>query len=65
GRLHLVSAAFSTVLLVDLAGRTLVEAYAVPELEQPVGIAIRDGDLLIAQADGRVAVVPRPPFPGP
>jgi disulfide bond formation protein DsbB len=60
GRLYAISAAHSTLLVLDLATKTVVEAYAVPGLEQPVGIASRDGDLLIAQADGRVAVVVRP-----
>jgi disulfide bond formation protein DsbB len=60
GMLHLVSAAYSTVLLVDLAARTVREAYAVPGIEQPVGITVRGEEWLIAQADGRVAVVSRP-----
>jgi hypothetical protein len=60
GRLYVVSAAFSTVLVLDLGQRTVVEAYAVPGLEQPVGITLRGDDWLIAQADGRVAVVRRP-----
>lgn len=60
GMLHLVSAAHSTVLVVDLASRSVVAAYAVPEIEQPVGITLREEEWLIAQADGRVAVVGRP-----
>lgn len=68
GRLWAVSAAHSTLLVVDLAARVVVEAYAVPGLDQPVGIAVRGEDLLLAQADGRVAVVARPrsvtPEPG-
>jgi disulfide bond formation protein DsbB len=60
GRLYAISAAYSTLLVVDLAAKTVVEAYAVRGLAQPVGVASRDGDLLIAQADGRVAVVARP-----
>ncbi len=60
GMLYAVSAAYSTVLVVDLAARTIVATYAVPGLEQPVGITVRGGEWLIAQADGRVAVVVRP-----
>lgn len=60
GKLYAISAAYSTLLVIDLASKTVVEAYAVPGLAQPVGIASRDGDLLIAQADGRIAVVARP-----
>ncbi|MEJ2205699.1 MAG: disulfide bond formation protein B [Gemmatimonadota bacterium] len=60
GRLYAVSAAYSSILVVDLASRMVIAAYAVPELEQPVGITFRGPDLLIAQADGRVAVITRP-----
>jgi hypothetical protein len=60
GMLYAVSAASSTVLVVDLSARTVASAYTVSGLEQPVGITIRDGAWLIAQADGRVAVVARP-----
>ena len=57
GILYAVSAAHSTVLMVDLAFRAVVSAFGVSGLEHPVGITVRDGDMLIAQADGRVAVV--------
>jgi hypothetical protein len=60
GRLYAISAAYSTLLVIDLAAKTVVEAWAVPGLEQPVGIASRGQELLIAQADGRIAVVARP-----
>lgn len=60
GTLWTVSAAYSTVLAVDLATREVVGAWGVPGLEQPVGLALRGGELLVAQADGRIAVVARP-----
>lgn len=60
GLLYAVSAAYSTILVVDLQGRTLRAAYAVPGLEHPVGLATRGSRLLVAQADGRVAVLERP-----
>ncbi len=60
GRLYAISAAYSTLLVVDLKDRTLQAAYAVPGLAHPVGLAARGADLLIAQADGRVAVLHRP-----
>jgi hypothetical protein len=60
GLLYAMSAAYSTLLVVDLATKSVVEAHAVPGIEQPVGLASRDGELLIAQADGRIAVVARP-----
>lgn len=68
GTLYAVSAAYSTILAVDLTARRLVAAWAVPGLEQPVGLALKGDDWLVAQADGRVAVVSRPgrsPAPPP
>lgn len=63
GMLHLVSAAHSTILVIDLVARSVVEAWAVGELDRPVGITLRGDEWLIAQADGRVAVVARPAAP--
>jgi len=60
GRLYAISAAYSTLLVIDLMDRTVRAAYAVPGLEHPVGLAARGPELLVAQADGRVAVLPRP-----
>lgn len=60
GLLYAISAAYSTLLAVDLGNRTLRAAYAVPGLTQPVGLAARGTQLLIAQADGRIAVLERP-----
>ena len=60
GLLYAVSAAYSTVLVVDLRSRELLGAWAVPGLAHPVGLATRGSRLLVAQADGRVAVLERP-----
>jgi disulfide bond formation protein DsbB len=60
GRLYAISGAYSTLLVIDLQARTVLAAYAVPGLEHPVGLAARGSELLVAQADGRVAVVGRP-----
>jgi hypothetical protein len=60
GRLYAISAAYSTLLVIDLARKTVAAAYAVPGIEQPVGLALRGHRLLVAQADGRIAVVDRP-----
>jgi disulfide bond formation protein DsbB len=60
GRLYAVSTAYSTLLVVDLKDRTLRAAYAVPGLAHPVGLAARGTQLLVAQADGRIAVIGRP-----
>jgi disulfide bond formation protein DsbB len=58
--LYAFSAAHSTLLVVDLASKTVTAAYAVPGIENPVGLAAREGELLIAQADGRIGVLSRP-----
>jgi disulfide bond formation protein DsbB len=60
GRLYAISAAYSTLLVVDLSDRTLRVAYAVPGIRNPVGLAARGFQLLVAQADGRIAVLARP-----
>jgi disulfide bond formation protein DsbB len=60
GRLYAVSAAYSTLLVIDLGTKTVVAAYALPGLRRPVGVAVRGTELLVAQADGRIAVLARP-----
>jgi hypothetical protein len=60
GRLYAVSAAYSTLLVIDLEAREVVSAYALPGLAHPVGLAARGPELLVAQEDGRIAVVERP-----
>jgi disulfide bond formation protein DsbB len=58
--LYAISAAYSTLLVINLDSKTVVAAHGVPGLEQPVGLAARGDELLIAQADGRIASVLRP-----
>jgi disulfide bond formation protein DsbB len=60
GLLYAISVAHSTLLVMDLEGRAVLAAYGVPGLVRPVGLAARGSQLLVAQADGRVAVVERP-----
>jgi disulfide bond formation protein DsbB len=60
GRLYAISAAYSTLLAIDLKTQTLQAAYAVPGLSRPVGLAVRGTQLLVAQADGRIAVLGLP-----
>jgi disulfide bond formation protein DsbB len=60
GRLYAISAAYSTLLEIDLQDQSLRGAWAVPGLVHPVGVAVRGPQLLIAQSDGGVAVLPRP-----
>jgi hypothetical protein len=58
--LYAISAAYSTLLVIDLDTKELTAAYAVPGIAQPVGLARRGAELLVAEADGRIAVVERP-----
>jgi len=60
GKLYAVSAAYSTLLVIDLQTKTVIAAYAVPGLAHPVGLAARGPQLLVAEADGRIAVLARP-----
>ncbi|NJD11893.1 MAG: disulfide bond formation protein B, partial [Gemmatimonadetes bacterium] len=64
GRLFAISAAYSTLLAIDLQTKALVAAWAVPGLDRPVGVTARGNELLVAQADGRVAVLELPAAPG-
>jgi disulfide bond formation protein DsbB len=63
GLLYAISAAHSTLLVIDPAARVVRAAYAVPGLARPTGLAARAGELYVLQADGRVAVIERPPAP--
>ena len=60
GKLYAMSAAFSTLLVVDLDSKTVTGAYGVTGVLDPVGLASRGDELLLAQADGRIAVVKMP-----
>jgi disulfide bond formation protein DsbB len=60
GTLYAISAAYSTLLVIDLQAEAVTAAYAVPGLEAAVGLTAVGDELWIAQADGRVAVMGRP-----
>jgi disulfide bond formation protein DsbB len=60
GLLYAISAAYSTLLVIDLTEQVIRAAYAVPGLERPVGLALRGPDLIVAQQNGRLATLPRP-----
>jgi disulfide bond formation protein DsbB len=60
GRLYVISAAYSTLVTIDLTTHTVVAAYAIPGLERPTGLAIKGGDFYIAGEDGAVAIVGKP-----
>ena len=60
GKLFAVSAAYSTLLTVDLGARSLSAAHAIDGLHAPTGIAVKGDELWIAGADGRIVVVRKP-----
>jgi disulfide bond formation protein DsbB len=60
GRLCAISAAYATVLTIDLASRAIVAAHAVAGVTRPVGLAIKGPDFYILGEDGSVTVVGRP-----
>lgn len=60
GVLYVVSAAWSTVLAIDLASGSVRAAWTAPGITRPAGIVVRAGEILIAQEDGRVLVFARP-----
>lgn len=60
GRMYAISAAYSTLVTVDLAAHSVVAAHAIPGLARPAGIAIRSGDFYIIGEAGEVFVVGKP-----
>lgn len=60
GRLYAVSAAFSTLLVIDLDTERVTGAYTLPGIEEPVGLAVRGEELFVAGADGEVVVLALP-----
>ena len=58
-QLHAFSAAFSTLLTIDLDARAVTSASAVTGIGRPVGLAIRGQEFAIASEDGTVSFVPR------
>jgi disulfide bond formation protein DsbB len=60
GSLYLLSAAYSTLLTVDLATHRVTAAHAIPGLSSPTGIAVKGGEFYIVGRDGTIWVVTRP-----
>ncbi len=57
GKMYAISAAYNTLLTIDLATRAVVAARAVPGLSKPTGIAAKGDELYILGESGRVWVV--------
>jgi disulfide bond formation protein DsbB len=60
GKMYAISAAFNTLVTIDLAGRSVVAAHGIAGLARPVGLAIRGNDLYIAGEGGEVFLVEKP-----
>lgn len=65
GRLHALSAAFSTLLEIDLATHELVAAHALDGVARPTGLALRAGEWLVLDEGGSITSYTRPPAPLP
>ncbi len=59
GSLYAISAAYNTLLKIDLSTHRVVAAWSVPGLVAPTGIAARGDELYIIGSDGTVWVVGR------
>ena len=57
GRMYAISAAFNTLLTIDLQTRSVTAARAIPGLARPVGIAAKGDELYILGESGKVWVV--------
>ncbi len=57
GKLYAISAAFNTLLTIDLLSRSVTAARAIPGLVRPVGIAAKGEELYILGESGKVWVV--------
>jgi disulfide bond formation protein DsbB len=57
GTMHAISAAFNTLLTIDLQTRSVTAARAIPGLDGPVGLAAKGDELYILGESGRVWVV--------
>ncbi len=60
GQLFAVSAAYSAVLVLDLATHRITAAYTIPGLVRPTGIAVKNDSFYIVGDDGTLTVVRRP-----
>ncbi len=56
GRLYALSAAYSTLLVIDLATHEVVEARAIPGLQRPIGMAVKGDEIYVLSEDGVVTM---------
>ena len=61
GQLFALSAAYNTLLTIDLGTRQVVAAHVIPGLTHPTGMALKGDELYIVGEDGMLTVVLRPP----
>lgn len=61
GRMYAISAAFATLVTIDLRAHSVVAAYTIRNLVRPTGIALRGSNLYIVGDAGDLFVVERPP----
>jgi disulfide bond formation protein DsbB len=59
GRLFAISAAYGTLLTIDLTSHKAVAVHAIPGLSRPTGIAVKGNDFYIVNGNGVVSVVGR------
>jgi disulfide bond formation protein DsbB len=59
-RLYALSAAYSTLLVIDLDRREVVAAFGVEGLDNPTGLAIRGSELYLFNPAGTIAILDRP-----
>lgn len=57
GRLYAISAAYSTLLTIDLATHSVIAAHAIPSPSRPTGLAIKGNDFYVINAAGEVFVI--------
>jgi disulfide bond formation protein DsbB len=60
GKLYALSAAYGTLLTLDLETREVVAAHAIEGLTAPTGLAVKGDELWVADASGRIVVVDKP-----
>jgi hypothetical protein len=59
-RLYALSAAFSTLLTIDLSSKEVVGTHGLEGVGQPVGLAAKGDELFVVDARGAVSVVAAP-----